>query len=87
MGLDIVEMVIELEKEFGIELPDAELRLAETVGDLFTLVATRSGVPAGEISHNGPEWNRYLDVIERDTGLERSRLQPTARFIRDLGLG
>jgi hypothetical protein len=46
MGLDIVEMVIELEKEFAIDLPDGELRLAETVGDLVALVATRSGLAA-----------------------------------------
>jgi hypothetical protein len=89
MGLDIVEMVIELEKEFAIDLPDGELRLAETVGDLFALVATRSGLAASasEISYEGPEWKRYLDVIERDMGLDRSRLLPSARFIRDLGLG
>ena len=87
MGLDIVEMVIELEKEFSIDLPDAELRLAESVGELFTLVATRVGIPAGDITYRGPIWNRYLDVIERETGLARKRLQPTARFIRDLGLG
>ena len=57
------------------------------------MVASGLGpVPSrGEVSlvklANGPEWNRYLDVIECDTGLERARLQPTARFIRDLGLG
>ena len=87
MGLDIVEMVIELEREFGIELPDAELRRTETVGQLFTLVTTRSGVPTEATTYSGPAWDRYLDVIERETGLERSCLQPPARFIRDLGLG
>ena len=87
MGLDIVEMVIELEKEFGIDQPDAELRIAESVGELFTLVATRSGIPASDITYSGPMWTRYLDVIERESGRDRKRLHPPARFIRDLGLG
>jgi hypothetical protein len=89
MGLDIVEMVIELEKEFAIDLPDADLRRVETVGQLFALIGIRTGsLPNAEsMTCSGHVWARYLDVIERETDLPRSRLVPEARFIHDLGLG
>jgi hypothetical protein len=41
MGLDIVEIVIELEERFGIEIPDAEMGGVRTLGDLDAMVARR----------------------------------------------
>jgi hypothetical protein len=31
-------------------------------------------------------WERLLDVIEREAGVERERLAPSARFVDDLGM-
>jgi hypothetical protein len=33
-----------------------------------------------------PLWTDLLDVIEKETGLERKRLVPGASFVIDLGL-
>ena len=89
MGLDIVEMVMALEQSFEIRLPEEELSRIRTVGELFDCLQ-RQLVPErapGEVGpYAGPRWERYLDVIERATGAERSKLRPEATFVYDLGL-
>ena len=41
--LDAVELVIALERQFGIAVSDAEAARLETVGDLVALVVERAG--------------------------------------------
>jgi len=41
MGLDVVELVMELEERLGIDLPDEELGSADTVADLYRLVVSK----------------------------------------------
>lgn len=89
MGLDIVEMVMSLEKAFEIRLPEEELNRIRTVGELFDCVQSQidpKPAPGERGPYAGDRWERYLDVIERDTGAERSRLRPQATFVYDLGL-
>ena len=38
-SLDLVELVMALEEEFGIEVPEEELEVIETVGQAYDLVA------------------------------------------------
>jgi hypothetical protein len=84
MGLDIVELVMEVEEEFGVDLPNAELNFMETVGQLHELVVRHHGIT--EPAAREQIWTRLLDVIERETGVARKRLVPSARFVLDLGL-
>jgi acyl carrier protein len=46
MGLDTVELVMEVEDEFGIELPDADAERLQTVGQLVDYLVGRLGPPA-----------------------------------------
>jgi acyl carrier protein len=41
MGLDSVELIIEIEEHFGITISDAEAQGIVTVGDMFTLINSR----------------------------------------------
>ncbi len=41
MGLDSVELVLRIEEEFSIELPDPEIRDIRTVGELYRLVLSK----------------------------------------------
>jgi len=90
MGLDIVEMVMEVETVFGIQIPDADAARLDTVGKLFDYVRDRVAAPGEATGGPGPYagalWERYLDVIERESGAARGDLRPQARFVADLGL-
>jgi len=48
MGLDTVELVMDVEESFGIEIPDDDAQQIVTVGDLFEFVKSRIDLaPAG----------------------------------------
>ena len=89
MGLGVVEMVMALEEEFDLDMPDEELRPLRTVGDIFLYLEHRLAT-AGRIAATGrcegDLWTRYLDIVESETGVPRERLRPEAEFYRDLGV-
>jgi acyl carrier protein len=43
-SLDVVEMVMDFEKEFGVEIPDNEAEKIITVGDAVSYLGSRLGV-------------------------------------------
>ncbi len=42
-SLDLVELVMALEEEFGVEVPEEELEGVETVGQAYNLIAGKLG--------------------------------------------
>jgi acyl carrier protein len=42
-SLDLVELVMALEEEFGIEVPESDLEGVDTVGKAFALVSAKAG--------------------------------------------
>ena len=88
MGLDIAEMVMALERAFQVRLPEEELARIRTVGELYDCLVRQLGTVGAPQSglYEGAVWERYLDVIETDTGADRRRLKPSASFVYDLGL-
>lgn len=46
MGLDVVEIVLRCEEEFGVELENDSLEGMQTVGDLFELIREQLNLPA-----------------------------------------
>jgi acyl carrier protein len=47
-SLELVEIVIDLQEEFGVSLTQADLRAVRTLGDLVTLLRRRQLQAAGE---------------------------------------
>lgn len=48
MGLDTVELLMDVEESFGIEIPDDDAQLIVTVGDLFEFIKSQAELaPAG----------------------------------------
>jgi len=45
MGLDMVELVMEIEEAFDISMPDDEAASMATVGDVFDYIVTKTNVP------------------------------------------
>jgi acyl carrier protein len=79
MGLDTVELVMEIEERFGVELPDAECAAVRTVADLAALVISRlprSGVPC-------PTAHAFFELrnhIVASTRIDRRRVRPRTRI-------
>ncbi len=85
MGLDVVELVMEIETVFDIEIPDRDAKDLDSVALLYDYVAARVS-PSAVGRYEGALWKRYLDVVEKETGCARRQLRPEARFVYDLGL-
>jgi hypothetical protein len=47
MGLDVVELVLRCEEEFGVGLENDRLEGMRTVGDLFELICEELKLPSG----------------------------------------
>lgn len=83
MGLEDVELVMAVEKEFGVQLPDRECAELKTVGDLAALVvrhlpeAERGGSDAEKsvVSERVLERVRQVIVKEFRIPLDRVRAE------------
>ena len=73
-----------IEEEFGIDIPDADAGDMATVGQMWDYLTRRTGATGAD--SRAAVWTRLVDVVERQQGLDRSRIVPEARFIRDLGI-
>ena len=86
MGLDSVEIILAVEEEFGLEIPDAEAARMITVGDLQAFLVVelrrlgRPGVDADAI------FERLRGIICRQLGVQPDVVMPAARFVKDLGV-
>ena len=83
MGLDSVELVMNVEEHFGIEIPDRIAETLFTVGDLH-------GFVVAELNRRGrpqdPEavFGELRELICDQLGIEPERVVPAARFVQDL---
>ena len=88
MGLDLVELVMEVEEHFDVPLPDSELTQVRTVADLANLVASK--LPSSGVD-DPVECQQTLDVIREITasqlGFRLDQVHPDSEFVRDLGAG
>lgn len=75
MGMDSVELVLELEDQFRVELPDAECAEVRTVADLAAVVIRQlpratAGCPTAR------RFRRLQDDVAAATGMNRRDLRP-----------
>lgn len=84
MGLDSVELLMAVEEEFGIDIPNAEAEGIITAEDLLQVILRHSfprlGVNEDEV------WERLRRVIIDDTATEPAKVVRSARIIQDFGL-
>jgi hypothetical protein len=85
MGLDAVELVMDLETAFNVSMDGVTVT---TVGGLYDWIRKQLPPDGASLVREYPAsemWERYLDVVERSTRIPRRELRPEASF-RDLGL-
>jgi acyl carrier protein len=87
MGLDTVELLMEIERAFGIAIPDQQAEQIITVGDYYEVV--------WEHLQRDPEKNRLSrqevettinQIIVAFGGVEPHEVVPGASITNDLGL-
>ena len=88
MGLDTVELVMAVEKEFGIAITDDDAGRIVTAGDLFDCVMNKLQNAASPWSHRDPAaaWQRLREVIAFQAGIEVGRVVKSAAIVDDLGM-
>lgn len=90
MGLDAVDLILDVEKRLRIDLPDSVLEGLDelTIGALYQAVAFASygAVPPGVPPTQDPLWHRFVALIVEFGGVPVERVQWNASIVRDLGL-
>jgi hydrogenase maturation factor HypE len=93
MGLEEVELVMMIEDEFGISIPDAVLEEARTVGQLYDTVMPLVRTAGDEkIRSRGDVdafvWKRLCEISAKlASGVKASEIERHTRFTEDLGYG
>lgn len=92
MGLDGVELVMEIEDYFGISIPDKDAELLHTVGGIHAYLCSRlKGRPVSlEPCASRPTFIRVRNVLQTKLGIDPRRFRPNARVsdvvpLRQLG--
>jgi acyl carrier protein len=83
MGLDFAELVIDVEEEFGISIPDEEAQQCNTVGDLITFVQACVCAKASWC-WTGHAFQALRDVIVAEAGVARAGLRPSTSLSKAL---
>ncbi len=85
MGLDTVELVMAVEEEFGITIPDDVAPKLVRLGDLhaFAVEAFRARDEAVDPS---TVWEEIKAIMRREFGIREANLVPEAHIVDDLGL-
>jgi acyl carrier protein len=77
MGLDSVELVIEIEDRFNVTLPDAECQRVRTVADLAVLVLSRLPHDNG-VCPTAHAFYEFRRLAVTHAGLKREHVRPKA---------
>jgi hypothetical protein len=77
MGLDSVELVMRIEEEFSIDLPDAELESTRTVGDLYELVLSKLKMTLAADCLSSKAFYRTRRAIVDSLRLPRRSIRPS----------
>lgn len=86
MGLDAVELVMAIEDEFTIDIPDAEAERMKTVGELYYYVRKTVHLKTLRPPSDEELWQRVRNVVVEQLGVKDHQVTREARFIEDLGI-
>lgn len=85
MGLDTVELVIAIEEEFDLEIPDATAQTLLTVGDIYTyLLAERRHLRRDDMGDNDV-FEKLRAIICDLLGVKLGIVTLDAYIVKDLG--
>lgn len=83
MGLDSVELVLEVEEVFKIKIPDEEANRIRSVGELYDSILVKT---AGRGIQPEQVWNDLKNIFVKSFGVAPEEIKKEAWIVRDLGL-
>jgi hypothetical protein len=87
MGLDLVELMMAIEDEFGLEVPDNEVGKIRTVGQLVTCVVRYRRKSEGDYEDDREAAGRARLIISEHVGIRVEQLRDDMDLFRDLWRG
>jgi acyl carrier protein len=88
MSLDTVELIMAVEKEFGMDIPNDDAAKLETVGQISTYIQSRlesnRAQPLSEIEA-AAHWERVKTIVVEQLGVEPKQVTREAHLVFDLG--
>jgi len=89
MGLDFVELLMDVEDEFDVRVDEESHLAIQTVGDLHVVVLnlmTAAGrTVTDEVTQSS--WISIQRIVSETYGVDHGELQHDTRFVEDLGAG
>ncbi len=89
MGLDSVELVMVIEEEFNIEIPDDIAAKLDTAGKLYEYVLENYNIVQFETKRKDYEtevWDKVKMVIIYQLGAKPEQVKKETNFVYDLGM-
>lgn len=86
MGLDVVEFLLVIEQEFDLKLPDSEVSLISTVGELVDLVHQKLMI-RHDLKHcpsNKAVFEKIKILLVNEYQIPEINITHQARFVQDL---
>ena len=85
MGLELVEMVIQVESEFDISIPDQDAMVLTTPGQLIGYLMARPEL-AGKRSRDAVAESVW-QIVEQELWIDRKDFTEDSRFVQEMGAG
>jgi len=83
MGMELVELALEVEERFGIQITDEQAQRVITVGELCELVVALRAQRDNPIDHD-EAMAAIRNILIEDHGVSASDVAPNAELARDL---
>lgn len=82
MGLDTVELIIAIEDEFDLQIPDEDASYMESVGDIHLYIVKTLSISK---ENEAEVWEKLKAIVVRQLGVSPKQVTKQARIVKDLG--
>jgi hypothetical protein len=86
MGLDTVEILVHIEEEYDITIPDEDAYLLGEVGDLALYIVNSCEQNNGVLIELEPVVNYLKQMLHREFGVPLEKIHLKSHVVKDLGL-
>ncbi len=88
MGLDAIEILLEVDRDFGIKIPDDESENLLTMADLRDSIVKHLLADQANLEAHLPRlvFEHLRTIVSEQMGIKRAKIHPDSNFVEDLGV-